>query len=100
MRGGKMLKLENVKKTYISKIGLNQYEALKGISFTVNDGEFVSIMGPSGSGKTTLLNMLGTIDSVTSGTILVDQDDITKMKKLQKKLYLKKMEKDGFIQVM
>lgn len=95
MRGGKMLKLENVKKTYISKIGLNQYEALKGISFTVNDGEFVSIMGPSGSGKTTLLNMLGTIDSVTSGTILVDQDDITKMKK--KDLANYRREKIGFI---
>ncbi len=90
-----MLKLENVKKTYISKIGLNQYEALKGISFTVNDGEFVSIMGPSGSGKTTLLNMLGTIDSVTSGTILVDQDDITKMKK--KDLANYRREKIGFI---
>ena len=94
-RGEKMLRLENVKKTYVSKIGLNKYEALKGISFEVGDGEFVSIMGPSGSGKTTLLNMLGTIDTVSSGAIYIDNVDLTKMKKKELSDY--RREKIGFI---
>lgn len=90
-----MLKLDKVKKTYVSTSGLRKYEALKGISFTISDHEFVSIMGPSGSGKTTLLNLLGTIDTVTSGQILVDEEDITKMNKHQVANY--RREKIGFI---
>lgn len=64
-----MLQVENLRKTYGKEL---QYEALKGIDFTVEDGEFVGIMGPSGSGKTTLLNLLATIDQPTSGKITLD----------------------------
>ncbi|GAF35255.1 ABC transporter ATP-binding protein [Lentilactobacillus farraginis] len=55
------------------------YEALKGISFTVNKGEFVGIMGASGSGKTTLLNILATLDKPTSGSVQIGGDDITQL---------------------
>lgn len=64
-----MLKIENIKKTYGDKL---KYEALKGINFEVQDGEFVGIMGPSGSGKSTLLNLIATIDEPTSGRIILD----------------------------
>lgn len=64
-----MLQVKNLRKTYGKEL---QYEALKGIDFTVEDGEFVGIMGPSGSGKTTLLNLLATIDQPTSGKITLD----------------------------
>jgi len=73
-----VLKLSNVKKYY----GRNKVitKAVNGISFQVMKGEFVAIMGASGSGKTTLLNCIATIDTVTSGNIMVDQTDITRMK--------------------
>lgn len=59
------------------------YEALKGINFEVNEGEFVGIMGASGSGKTTLLNLIATLDRPTSGTIEINQRDISTLKKNQ-----------------
>ncbi len=62
-----MLKVTDLKKIYGTKD--LQFEALKGINLTVEDGEFVGIMGPSGSGKTTFLNMIATIDEPTSGEI-------------------------------
>jgi putative ABC transport system ATP-binding protein len=54
-------------------------EALKEISFTVHKGEFTAIVGPSGSGKTTLLNIIGGLDSVSSGSVLLNGSDITSM---------------------
>lgn len=73
-----VLKVENVEKYYGNKGNLTK--ALDNISFTVEKGEFVGIMGASGSGKTTLLNCISTIDRVTSGHILVNDRDITKLK--------------------
>ncbi|WP_322597277.1 ABC transporter ATP-binding protein [Enterococcus sp. HY326] len=64
-----MLQVENLRKVYGNEL---QYEALKGINLTVEDGEFIGIMGPSGSGKTTFLNLLATIDQPTSGSILLN----------------------------
>lgn len=64
-----MLEVENLKKTYGDTV---KFEALKGINLTVEDGEFIGIMGPSGSGKSTFLNLLATIDSPTSGRILLN----------------------------
>ncbi|MGY3749223.1 ABC transporter ATP-binding protein [Vagococcus acidifermentans] len=64
-----MLKIENVRKVYGNGV---QYEALKGIDLTVDDGEFIGIMGPSGSGKSTLLNLIATIDTPTTGSIEID----------------------------
>ncbi len=73
------LSVHQVKKVYGSRDSITQ--ALDGVSFDVEKGEFVSIMGASGSGKTTLLNCVSTIDKVTSGQILVDGQDITTMSK-------------------
>ncbi len=72
-----VLKIDNVKKYYGDKA--NVTKALNGLSFSVEEGEFVAIMGASGSGKTTLLNCVSTIDSVTSGNIFVGQTDITNL---------------------
>lgn len=73
-----VLKLENVKKYY--GVNTNITKAVDGISFNVEEGEFVAIMGASGSGKTTLLNCISTIDNVTSGHIYVGGRDVTEIK--------------------
>ena len=73
-----ILKVDKVEKYYGNKD--NMTKAIDQISFTVNKGEFVGIMGPSGSGKTTLLNCISTIDKVTTGSISINQQDITKLK--------------------
>lgn len=75
-----ILQAESVTKTYGRK-GEKQYQVLKGISFNMKPGEFVGIMGASGSGKTTLLNMLSTLDKPTSGQIIVNGQEITRLKK-------------------
>lgn len=74
-----ILELEQVKKYYGTNKG-NITKAADGISMYVDEGEFVAIMGASGSGKTTLLNCISTIDTVTSGHIFVNNQDITKIK--------------------
>ncbi len=74
----KILEVQNIEKYYGTKSNLTK--ALNNISFDVEKGEFVAIMGASGSGKTTLLNCISTIDRVTSGHILVNGLDITKLK--------------------
>ncbi|MGE5703834.1 MAG: ABC transporter ATP-binding protein, partial [Clostridia bacterium] len=68
----------NVEKIYGSK-GESQSHALKGISLSIKQGEFVGIMGPSGSGKTTLLNVISTLDRATGGNIRIAGTDITRM---------------------
>lgn len=73
-----VLEVANVEKYYGNKSNLTK--ALDGISFSVEEGEFVGIMGASGSGKTTLLNCVSTIDRVTSGKIIVNDIDVTRLK--------------------
>lgn len=70
-----MIEIKNVTKTYSD--GEEKFQALKGVSFTVNDGEFVAIMGPSGSGKSTLMHILGALDTPTSGKYFLDNKDVS-----------------------
>lgn len=63
----------------VTKIYEKQYQAISGISFGINFGEFVAIMGASGSGKTTLLNMISTLDTASGGKIYVDGHEISKL---------------------
>jgi putative ABC transport system ATP-binding protein len=70
-----MIEIKNITKTYQS--GEENFQALKGISFTIKDGEYVAIMGPSGSGKSTLMHILGALDSPSSGTYFLDEKDVS-----------------------
>lgn len=79
-----MLVVENVHKTYGTSV---IYEALKGITLTVADGEFVGIMGPSGSGKSTLLNTIATIDAPSSGRVLLNEEEPHQMNAEQLALF-------------
>lgn len=72
-----LIELKSVTKTYIEEGGVST-EAIRGIDLIINEGEFLSIAGPSGSGKTTLLNLLGALDTPTSGTIIFDGQNISK----------------------
>ncbi len=91
--GNPILSIRSVEKVFGSRDSVTR--ALNGISLDVMPGEFLSIMGPSGSGKSTLLNCISTIDTVTSGSILVGGKDITSMSRRQ----LSKFRRDdlGFI---
>lgn len=72
-----VVELENVKKIY--SMGDAEVHALKGISFKVEQGEFISIMGPSGSGKSTCMNMIGCLDTPTSGIVKIDGKETSRM---------------------
>jgi putative ABC transport system ATP-binding protein len=74
-----LIKLTNVTKSYPIDDG-QSYQAIRGISLTLKQGEFVSIMGPSGSGKSTLMHILGALDTVTTGTYTFKGKDISKYK--------------------
>lgn len=88
-----ILRIENLCKTYGK--GENKVEALKNVTFSINKGEFVSIIGPSGSGKSTLLNIMGGLDTQTSGKVLLDDRDIFFMK--EKELSVFRRRNIGFI---
>ena len=88
-----ILKIENLQKYYGNKGNITK--AINNISLNVSEGEYIGIMGASGSGKTTLLNCIATIDSATSGHIIIDGKDITEMKK--KDLAKFRREELGFI---
>jgi len=74
---GEVISLSNIRRAFI--MGDQQFEALKGISFSVAEGEFVAIMGASGSGKSTCMNILGCLDLPTSGRYLLDGLDVSGM---------------------
>ncbi|WP_179394644.1 ABC transporter ATP-binding protein [Lacticaseibacillus absianus] len=79
MQNQPVVSVHDITKTY-GKANEKQYQALKGVTFDVHQGEFVGIMGASGSGKTTLLNILSTLDRPTSGTVAIDGQDVTALK--------------------
>ena len=93
MSNKNVLEVKNIEKYYGSKSSLTK--AIDNISFNVEEGEFVGIMGASGSGKTTLLNCISTIDRVTSGKIIINGEDITKLR--GNKLNKFRREELGFI---
>ena len=70
------IEFKNVKKTY--QMGEVEIEALSGVDFSIDKGEFVIIAGPSGAGKSTILNILGGMDTASAGKISVDDKDISK----------------------
>ncbi|MFA5021817.1 MAG: ABC transporter ATP-binding protein [Patescibacteria group bacterium] len=72
-----MLEIKDLKKSYT--VGDNETPVLKGITFKIEDGEFVAIMGPSGSGKSTLMHILGALDNPSSGTYFFDNNDVSKL---------------------
>ena len=88
-----ILKLEHIQKFYGN--GNNITKAIRDISFTVSESEFVGIMGPSGSGKTTLLNCISTIDTVSEGHIYLGGTDVTEIK--EKEIARFRRENLGFI---
>lgn len=88
-----LLKAENICKTYGS--GDTEVQALKNVSFSVPKGEFVAVVGESGSGKSTLLNILGALDTPTSGKVKIDCKDIFSM--TEKRLTVFRRRSIGFI---
>ena len=88
-----ILKIKNITKDY----GIKGFKTrvLKDISLNVNKGDFIAIMGPSGAGKTTLLNIMSTLDKQTSGDVILDGIDVSKVK--NKELSKLRREKIGFI---
>lgn len=76
----KMLEVKEIKKTYTTRFGGNRVEALKGVSFDVECGEYVAIMGESGSGKTTLLNIIASLDKPTGGKVVLEGQELNAIK--------------------
>lgn len=88
-----MIEFKNITKTYGT--GPEPYTALRSISFSIHEGEFVAIMGPSGSGKSTLMHILGCLDTPTSGTYTLDGKDVSAM--TDDELALIRKDKIGFV---
>ena len=90
-----ILDVKDLKKTYMGRFGGNQVQALKGVTFSVEEGEYVAIMGESGSGKTTLLNILAALDKATAGSVMLDQKNLAEIK--DKELASFRRENLGFV---
>lgn len=75
-----MLEVRGLRKIYSTRMGGNKVEALRNVSFTVEEGEYVAIMGESGSGKTTLLNILAALDKPTSGSVMLDGRELSEIR--------------------
>ena len=74
------MEVSGLRKVYTSRLGGSRVEALRNVSFTVEQGEYVAIMGESGSGKTTLLNILAALDEPTAGTVRLDGHELGKIR--------------------
>ena len=89
----KIVELKNVSKVY--KIGENEFKALDGIDLTLNKGEMIVVLGPSGAGKSTLLNLIGGMDTSTTGEVIIDGENISNYN--EDKLSNYRAENVGFI---
>lgn len=89
----RLIEFKDVCKIY--RMGEVEIPALNGVDFSVDAGEFVVVLGASGAGKSTVLNILGGMDTATSGSVIVDGDDITKYTRKQLTMY--RREKVGFV---
>lgn len=78
-----ILNVNGVQKIYTSRFGGNKVEALKSVTFSVEQGEYVAVMGESGSGKTTLLNILAALDKPTAGSVILDGKELSKIRESQ-----------------
>jgi len=76
-----VIQLENLVKTYI--VGESEVRALRGVTYTIREGDFLAIMGPSGSGKSTMMNIIGCLDRPTSGKYFLEGEDVSLMDKNQ-----------------
>ncbi|WP_301005314.1 ABC transporter ATP-binding protein [Lunatimonas sp.] len=74
---GAIIETKNIQKTY--RMGVEEVKALKSVSITINRGEYVAFMGPSGSGKSTLMNIIGCLDTPTSGSYTLNQKNVSDM---------------------
>ncbi len=79
MENNRFIQLENVKKIY--KVGETQVNALRGLSYNINEGDFLAIMGPSGSGKSTLMNIIGCLDKPTEGKYFLEGEEVSTLDK-------------------
>ena len=93
MAGKPIIELDNIRRDFV--VGEEVVHALRGVSFTINEGEFVTIMGTSGSGKSTLLNILGCLDTPTSGEYKLDGTPVRTMSKPQRAILRNR--KIGFV---
>lgn len=74
-----ILEVKGLRKVYTTRFGGNRVEALRNVSFSVEQGEYVAVMGESGSGKTTLLNILAALDKPTAGSVVLDGRELSKV---------------------
>jgi putative ABC transport system ATP-binding protein len=88
-----LIRLENLKKVY--KVGETQVNALRGLSYTIKEGDMVAIMGPSGSGKSTLMNIIGCLDKPTEGKYFLEDQEVSTLDK--NKLARIRNKKIGFV---
>src|SRR3989304_6160422 len=77
-----VIKIENITRTF--KTGKVETQALRGVSLTIESGEFTALVGPSGSGKTTLLQLIGCLDLPTSGQVLINGKDVSQLNRNQR----------------
>jgi putative ABC transport system ATP-binding protein len=77
-----VVKIENITRVY--QVGKIETQALRGVNLSIKNGEFTALVGPSGSGKTTLLQMIGCLDQPTSGHVIINEKEVTKLNRNQR----------------
>jgi len=91
-----MLKIENIEKTF-AKGTVNEKRALKGLSLTIEDGDFITVIGSNGAGKSTLLNAIAGVWPIDSGKIIIDGEDVTKLPEFKRASYVGRVFQDPLI---